>query len=683
MCWLCTAAGLLLAVVCSSPLAAAEPATAKAEPDLTKLSIEELMKVNVLDQTITSVGKTPQRLGEAPAAVTVIVQDDIKRSGLNSLPELLRLVPGLQVAQLNANEWAITARGFNDYYANKLLVLQDGRTLYNRAFSGVSWGMQDTILEDLDRIEVIRGPGATLWGSNAVNGVINITTKDARDTQGVLVDTRVGTQQQTESVRYGGKLDDSTYYRVYGKYRLTADQTFAQQTRGDAQPVVEGDDAHDGYHDGLGGFRIDRHVDDQTQFTLQGEVAAGQYDNTETRVRAIEPLEPRHDIQSNTERAYALGRWTHGDGDGSHYMVQAYYDHSFVDDPTIGYQEDVLDLEFQHSLPLGKQNELMWGLQYRLIVEQTEGSERMYFDPADKSSQMLSLFVQDCWIITPDRLRAYVGSKFEVNSYSGFEWEPSAKLLWTPDDKQSFWCSVSRAVRTPSRAEEDLEWNIFAAHTAGPPVIGHFSGNPSMRSEELLAWELGYRIKPAKSFSLDVTGFVNRYDHLATSPFGTPAVEGPPLHLTIPLTRENDLSGQTYGLEISADWRVLDCWRIAASYTWLTADLAVLGTDREDEIQWEENIPHNQAQLHSYLDITRNVSFNTSLYYVDLINYSRIPPYLRLDMNVSWRPTKNIELILGASNLLDPSHAEWNASPQKELSTESQQEFYGQFILKF
>ena len=615
--------------------------------------------------------------------MTIITNDDIHRSGLASIPEILRLVPGMQVAQINGNEWAITSRGFNSLYANKLLVLQDGRALYNRAFSGVSWGMQDTILEDIDRIEAIRGPGATIWGSNAVNGVVNITTKEARDTQGLLVDTRVGTQQQTESLRYGGKLDDSTYYRVYGKYRLTADQLFAAQSRGDTAPVVEGDNAHDGYHDGLGGFRIDRHIDDQSQLTLQGEIGAGQYDNTETRVRAKEPLEPRYDVQANTERAYTLARWTHGDGDGSQYMAQAYVDHSFVDSPTIGYQEDVLDLQFQHRLPLGKYNELMWGLEYRLIVEQTEGSGRMYFDPADKSSQMLSLFVQNCWTITPDRLRLYLGSKFEVNSYSGFECEPTARLLWTPDDKQSFWCSVSRAVRTPSRAEENIEWDVFAIHTAGPPAIGHFLGNPTMRSEELLAWELGYRVKPARNLSLDLTGFVNRYDHLATSPFGAPVLGGAPLHLTIPITRENDLSGQTYGLELSADWRVLDCLRLSASYTWLTADLAILGSDRQDEIQWEENIPHNQFQIHSYLDITRDVSFNTSLYYVDLINYSRVPPYLRLDMNVSWRPTKNIELVLGVSNILDPSHKEWDGSPEKELSTEAQQEFYGQFILRF
>ncbi|MFI5378207.1 MAG: TonB-dependent receptor plug domain-containing protein [Tepidisphaerales bacterium] len=681
-----TTACLLLAVAgYAMPAAADEAASQKSASDLTQLSIEELMKVNVLDKQITSVSGMKQRIADAPAAVTIITNDDIHRSGLASIPEILRLAPGMQVAQINGSEWAISCRGFDQIYANKLLVLQDGRTLYNRGFSGVFWGMQDTVLDDIDRIEVIRGPGATIWGSNAVNGVINITTKDAKDTQGLLMDTRVGTDLQTESVRYGGRLAENTYYRVYGKYRLSDDLVYAEQTRGGATPAEPGSDAHDGWHDAMLGFRVDRHADVQSHLTVNGEVSAGQADNSGTLSRFTPPLEKLVDYTTDTNAAHLLARWTHADGDGSEYSLQGYVDHvQRLDDFTVGYTQDTLDLEFRHRFELARRHEFIWGIDGRVIFDRIRATEQLRLDPDQDTSLMLSAFVQDCWSIVPERLRLYLGTKLEVNNYSGFEYQPSARMLWTPDDRQSAWAGISRAVRTPSRGEQDGTLRVASEPTPlGVPAVATFTGNPDTESEELLAYEIGYRIKPAESLSIDLAGFVNVYRHLVTSSYAQPTMVMSPPHLAVELTRGNDMSGETFGTEAAVDWRVCDAWRLSGSYTWLANDLRESGTTNTDELEQQENFPHNQFQLHSYWDIARNVSLNASAYYVDALKAHDIPPYVRLDVNLSWRPTRNVELIVGGSNLLDSSHPEWIETGSKSLTTEPKQAFYGQMILRF
>ncbi len=679
-------AGGAIALICHTPIARAEEAaTSRPVTDLTGLSIEELMNVNVLDKTITSVSGTRQRIAEAPAAVTIITNDDIHRSGLASIPEILRLVPGMQVAQINGNEWAISSRGFNALYANKLLVLQDGRTLYNRAFSGVFWIMQDMVLEDIDRIEAIRGPGATIWGSNAVNGVINISTKDARDTQGLLVDTRIGSDQQTETVRYGGKLGEDTWYRVYGKYRLSDNLDYAEQTRGGAMPVEPGSEAHDGFHDAQMGFRVDRQADVQSHLMVEGEVSAGQTNNSGTLSRLTPPLEKLTDYTTDYNAAHLLAKWTHGDGDGSECTLQGYYDRvQRLDNFVVDYTQDTLDLEFRHRFLLAKRHELTWGIDGRAIFDETGASEQLRLDPQGDTALMLSAFVQDCWTVVPERLRIYLGTKLEVNNYSGFEYQPSARILWTPDEKQSVWAGVSRAERTPSRGEMDGTTRVASEPTPmGIPAVVTYTGNHDIKSEELLAYEIGYRIKPVERLSIDLTGFVNVYETLVTNKLSQPTVLMSPPYLSVPVTRENEMSGDTFGAEAAVNWRVTDAWRLSASYTWLTADFRETATTNVDELELEENFPHNQFQLHSYWDITRNVSLNASGYYVDALKGRDIPPYLRLDANLSWRPSKNVELLIGGSNLLDSSHLEWIESGSKSLSTEPQRAFYGQLILRF
>jgi iron complex outermembrane receptor protein len=634
-----------LTLLLAGTAGAADPSALADARRLADLSIQELMDISV-----TSVSKKETKLNDSPAAISVITQEDIRRSGLTSLPELLRTVPGLDVARVSGNQWAISARGFNDQFANKLLVLVDGRTIYTPVFGGVFWNAQDLVLEDLDRIEVIRGPGATLWGANAVNGVINITTKSAKATQGTLVTTTVGTEDQpTTAIRYGGQLGTNLFYRAYVKY-------FDR----DGQVISAGADAPDAWSATRGGLRLDWEPSTEHQLTLQGDYYSGTAGNQVNHPSLTSPtgFVPAN-LTAHNRGGNVLGRWTRTLSDTAQLTVQTYYDHFKQDEGFETVRQDTCDFELQHRFAPGERHDLVWGAGYRMTQVGTDGSFFATLTPSGRDLQLFNFFLQDEITLVADRVKLTLGSKFEHNDLNGLEIQPSARLLWTPTAHQSVWAAASRAIRTPSLVTQDSRIN-FAVVPGAPATLISAFGNPNIEGEEVFAYELGYRIEPVPKLSLDATAFYNVYDGViepVSSGAGLEATPAPP-HALAANTYRNAFAGETYGAELAARWQVTDAWRLSGSYTWLQIRL-------RPTTAFAMESPQQQFQFRSDLNLTHNIELSSAVYYVDqvtpMLGAARVPvsAYVRLDLGVTWRPTKNLELSVHGQNLLDNQHPEF------------------------
>lgn len=654
-----------------SPATAADLAqTNTLSARLAEMSIEQLVDVEVV--SLTSLFKKETPLEKAPAAAAVVSADDIRRLGITTIPEALRMVPGLDVARIDSHQWAVSARGFDSEFANKLLILIDGRTIYGPAYGGVNWGMQDVMLEDLDRIEVIRGPGAALWGANAVNGVINIMSKSAKDTQGLLVSASEGTEDNPSlAVRYGGQLATNLYYRVYGK-----------GFNRNALVTPTGADANDDWDSIQGGMRLDWEPSDENKFTLQGSLYNDFVHESQNvfLLNNIASLTPPYMTNSVVENhdsgGNILGRWTHQFSDVSSLSLQAYYDHFRQEQVGSSDTQDTIDVDAQHRFPIGERHDIIWGLGYRYMTAKfpTELPAAFYltWTPPEQHSYLYSAFVQDEITLYPERFTVTLGSKFEHNDFTEFEIQPGIRARWTPTDKQTVWAAVSRAVRTPSFYESGARVNYSVTSIPSPPyatTIGLSSlfGNPDAGSETLIAYELGYRIEPTKRLSFDVATFFNHYDKLLRFVTNSSYVQGP---VTVfPQTIENAGSAETFGCELSAQWKVTDNWRLLAGYSWLHANL------NPDAREFQGN-PENQFQLRSYLDLPGNLQFNAAGYYVDHqvaatgLGTTTIPAYFRLDLGLVWRPTKSLEIGVWGQNLTEGRHAEFpnlNSSVQTEI----------------
>jgi iron complex outermembrane receptor protein len=636
-----------------------------APEELGKLSLEELMNLDV-----TSVSKTPQKLSQTPAAVTIITQEDIHRSGMTTIPDLLRLAPGLDVARVNGNRWAISSRGFNDLYANKLLVLFDGRTIYTHLFSGVYWDAQDYMLEDLDRIEVVRGPGATLWGANAVNGVINIVSKSARDTQGVLVDGLWGNLDRSAGVRYGGAIDDRTYYRIYGKFRDIEDMKFA-----------DGSDEGDGGELSRGGFRLDRYSSDNDLLTFEGDWYGGTSGQPLAVPTFTPPFRALLEDQADIRGGDLLGRWSHKISAREDFSLQLYYDRLERDDAQLSYQLDTFDIEFQHRFPLARRHEVIWGLNGRFQEDSIGNSPLLTFDPQHRDTEIGGGFVQDDWTIVPDRFHLMFGTKLDVNSFTGLEVQPGVRLLWTPNERNTFWAAVSRAVRTPSRWEEDANIIFARGPTATPlPFEVALHGVGDLDSEELIAYELGHRVQVTSAVSLDTSLFYNTYHDLRNAQTLEPTpVAGPPPHLLIPAELNNRLEADSYGGEIATTWNVSSDLRLIGSYTLLNVVAFNNGStsDLGNEAFIEGADPQQQFQIRSYLNLRKNLELNAALYFVDDLRTGDVPAYARLDVGLTWRPGDGVEVAAVLQNALDNQHPEF-ANRLNNVATEIPRAFYVQ-----
>jgi iron complex outermembrane receptor protein len=654
----------------TAPLCRADADTRPADKDLTSLSLDELMNVEV-----SSVTKQSIRIAQAPAAISVISQEDIRRSGHSSIPELLRMVPGLDVARFNANSWAISSRGFNSIYSEKLLVLQDGRTLYSPLFSGVNWDAQDYLLEDLERIEVIRGPGSTIWGANAVNGVINITTKSARDTQGGLVVGRAGAEEQIGAARYGGAIDKDTFYRVYAQYRTHDDF-----------PLADGSDDHDGYDSQRAGFRIDRYATSADQLTLEGEIYSGRNGQTISIPTFSPPFTTLVDDTATPAGGYFLSRWTHNISEHSSFSLQLYYDRVERDDRRFQYSSDTFDVDFNHRFRLDDRQDLIWGAGFRLIADRIDMGDQGFFDPDSRDYYLGSAFVEYHAILVPERLHLWLGTKLEMNSSTGLEVQPSVRGVWTPNSRNSLWAAVSRAVRTPAYYQDAGHITLTAFPTPlGPPGVTVTTGSENSKSEMLIAYELGYRWQATPRLSVEVATFYNDYDRLRSSSLGTPFFDpaAAPPRIVQPILLGNSVKAESYGGEVSANYNITDNWRIMASYSLLLLNAHMtdsVAVDGQDVL--ERGSPRNQFQLRTYYNVTRNLQLNAALYYVDNASHHQIPAYIRTDASLSWTVHKSMDLTIGAQNLFDDRHPEFG-SELFDVATEPDRAFYAQLSWRF
>lgn len=594
---------------------APQPATLKA------LSIEELMNVEV-----TSVSKRPERLFEAASAIQVITREDIRRSGAASIPEALRLAPNLEVAQIDARQWAISARGFNSTTSNKLLVLIDGRNVYTPLYAGVFWDVQDTLLDDIDRIEVISGPGATVWGANAVNGVINIITKKAKDTQGFLLKGGGGTELRgLGAVRYGGHVRNLDF-RFYGKY--------SDHNRS-VTPV--GADANDDWHTGQIGFRTEIQASRTDVVTLQGDIYSG---------RAMQM--PARDI--GLGGGNLMGRWERSLSENSDLKLQFYYDRTNRRVPaTFAEGLDTFDLDLQHRFGLGERHDVVWGVAYRLIEDDIVNYPALAFLPPHVSRQWFSAFAQNEFAIVKDRLHATFGIKIEHNDYTGFELQPTARLIWRINTQQSLWGAISRAVRTPSRIDREF----FVPDR--PPFL--LSGNSNFIAENVIAYELGYRTQLPRRFSLSLASYYNDYDHLRSLERLSPAQPAP-----LPVVIGNGVRGKSYGAELAVDYQLREGLRLGAGYSPLKMRFSRKpgSTDPNPGVS-EAHDPDHRFLFRGSVDLPGRLEFDPTFRYVSRIANQNLPGYVELDSRLGWRPTPRLDLSLVGRNLLHRRHAEFGA----------------------
>jgi iron complex outermembrane receptor protein len=599
----------------AGPPAPATPAALKT------LSLEELSQIEV-----TSPGRKIEKLSNVAAAVFVITQDEIRRTGVRSIPEALRLATGLQVAMFNNGSWPISARGFNTTSANKIQVFMDGRSLYTPLFGGVFWDAQNTVIEDIDRIEVIRGAGGTLYGGNAVNAVINIITKNSHDTQGGLVVAGGGAAERGfGTVRYGGTFRKNTTYRVYGNY-----------FNRDSLALLNGGDAKDPNQMGQGGFRVDTQLTAADDVTVQGDLYSGDAG-----------ILNRPDI--SIHGGNLLGRWTHRFKGGSDLQLQTYYDRSSRLVPRqIDEVRNTYDVDLQHHFRAGARHDIVYGLGYRASNNSTHDQLVLFFEPSGAHLGLFNFFAQDEIALSADTLHLVVGSKFENFSRSGWSAQPSVRLIWNPRPSQAVWSAISRAVRIPTLFDQDLRI------TGGTPQV-LIRGNRDFEREGLVSYELGYRFLALQRVFVSISTYYNRYDNLRSQESLSP--------IGFPILLDNKLKGNTYGVEITARYQVLEWWRLAANYTNLQKNLSLEpgSTDRSGGAQ-EGFDPRNQFSLRSSMDLPNKLELDFWARHVSTLRLPsppNVPAYTVFDVRLGRRFGENLELAVVGRNLPDRRHLEF------------------------
>jgi iron complex outermembrane receptor protein len=590
---------------------AANAQDAPSEVDVYELTIEQLLNTEV-----TSVSRRSELLSQAPAAIDVITSEDIRRSGAQNLPEVLRLARNLEVAQIDAQRYAVSARGFNSYEtSNKLLVLIDGRSVYTPLYSGVFWDQQHVPLDDIDRIEVVSGPGGTLWGANAVNGVINIITKDAGDTQGLFAEAFAGANDQRLDARYGGSFGATGRFRVFA----------SGHALGPTQ-MLSGDDANDDWSGAQGGFRADWGGAENT-FMAQGTLFADALDAGGSR-----------------EGGHLQGSWRRALDDGSSFEVQTYYSSEQRDAAlraTPGTFDSLAtwDVSVQHNTRFGEAHEIVWGAGYRNVDSEFINTlNPAGFEQPRRTLETLNVFVQDQIALAED-LSLTLGVKLEDHTFTGVEYMPNARLAWRPSDESMVWGAISRAVRTPSRIDEELTFIGF------PGFIAPFT----FRSEELLAYELGVRVQPTSNSTLSATLYRHDYDELRTSSLSPPPPGGFPLFVG------NGLEGEVYGLELWGDVAINDDWRLSAGLTLLDQEFR---TDPlSSDVNGSGDDPGYQLSLRSQANLSSNLTLDLHLRAIDEV-HPQVPAYVELDARLGWQLNERVEIALSGRNLLDEAHPE-------------------------
>jgi iron complex outermembrane receptor protein len=639
--------------------------------DLAGKSLEELMNIEV-----TSVSKKEQKLSQTPAAIYVITQADIERSGATHIPDLLRMVPGVDVAQVDANRWAISIRGFNDIYSNKVLVMIDGRTVYNPVFSGVYWDETDVPLNDIERIEVIRGPGGTVWGANAVNGVINIITKSARETQGIYFQAGAGSEENNDQeAQYGGRIGSKGYYRAFGHYfsfgALSNDQN---------------QNAADGWWMRHAGFRTDWDVSGRDSLMVEGDLYQTNEGQTTQTPLSTQGFAYRiFNDQFNSTGGSVLTRWDHTFSGGSETSLQFYEMGHTRGDNGARERFNIVDLSFEHHFHVGSRHDLVWGLDYRYNHGSMRAGYAVSMSPPVQNFNLFSGFVQDQIRLT-DSLWFTLGSKLEHNPFTGVEDEPSASLAWAIDDHQTLWMAASKAIRQPALLDEGfrIDTTPFALPSGELGVISIF-GNPDFRSEQLRDYEIGYRTILSNKVSLDWDSFYSSYHDLRTTEPQSPFFEfsPPPPHLVLPLVWANGLHGQDYGAEFSANWQVVPRWKLSGGYSWLRMNFHLDPSSRDTtSAAAERQSPEHEFNIRSYLNITHHWSFDSSFYFVGRLPAYQVPSYFRLDSRLAWRPIRSLELSVTGQNLLTPRRFEFG-NIDEVIATQPERAVLGKIVWSF
>jgi iron complex outermembrane receptor protein len=630
----------LLALGISAPSAAQK---SEVPDDLTQLSLEQLMEIEV-----TTVARKKQDLWNTAAAIYVLTSEEIRSAGVTSIPEALRLVPGLEVAQVDSSKWAVSSRGFNGLFANKMLVMIDGRSIYTPLFAGVFWDVQDLLLDDIDRIEVVRGPGATMWGSNAVNGVVNIITKPAGKTEGTLVETGVGTEDRgTVGLRFGGTAGTSTQYRVFGKgfYR-------------DASLATSGEEAHDSWSLVSGGFRLDRESASGQRIGLEASIYSGRTEQWVTDPTLEPPYMVSYVDQLDFTGGSVLGRWEEPVSAQSDIFLQASYERtSRRSDVRYGGVRDTGEADAWYRHRAGDRHDLLFGGSFRYTVEDFQNSFVLTFDPARRGLYYSSAFAEDEITVVPGRLQLTLGSRFEHGTFSGLEIQPNIRAAWTADDHQVFWGSASRAVRSPSRGDRDLRYNVAAsAQPDGMVNVISLFGNDGFLSEELTAYEAGYRVRPLGRISLDIAAFYNDYDRLSAFVGETPFLVSDPVYRVAPYRIVNGVDGFSRGLEIVSQVDLRENWRVNAWYSWLDLVLKFDPTVGQPTIGLGDS-PEHQFLVRSQLDLPAGVTLDGRVKYVGSLE--SVPAYTRVDIVTTWKVRPKLELMFAVFNLLDEQHPEF------------------------
>lgn len=605
--------------------------------DLKNLSLEELMNIEVI-----SVSKRPENLWESPSSIQVVKGEDLVRFGASNIPESLYLFGNLQVAQKGAHSFGVSARGFNTELANKLLVLMDGRTLYTPLFSGVYWERQDYLLADIDQIEVISGPGSTLWGANAVNGIINITTKMASKTQGLRAELGLGNELKSiASVRYGGKITDNTYYRVYGKFADRDQVMFADSI-----------ESNDNWSMGQGGFRMDSEVTNKDLITVQGDIYindAGLLEGSTAKVTG----------------ANVLARWSHNYSENSKIRLQSYFDYTYMTFPTQPFvvngiplapsgeftdKLNTFDVDFQHQLNWGNHSHIVWGAGFRHLDNSTSNSPSLGFLPEEFDQNLFNIFVQD-EIAVLKNLSLTLGTKLEHNPYTGYVWEPGGRIKWNLQNGKIIWGAVSKAVRTPSRVDRQLT-------QATPPNFVLLKGGSDFQSEILMAYELGFRTQVGERGTVSLSTYFNHYDDVRSTVLD-------PVNI-FPLSFRNGLLAETYGLEVSMNFQINYWWQLHSGYSLMKENFWLKEGESDFNNTYNETAdPDFQFLFRSTFLLPEGISINTAFRWIDdlPINNGGIlthtPSYNELDAQITWKMLDNLSLSLAGRNLLNAEHAEY------------------------
>jgi iron complex outermembrane receptor protein len=630
-------------------LAGATVADAQSNSNPSTLADETLDQL--LNTPVVTVSKRQQRLSKVPAAVYVITKEEIHRSGAASIPEILRLAPGVQVARINATQWAVSIRGFNGLWSNKLLVMIDGRTIYSEIFSGVDWEMQDVVREDIERIEVVRGPGSSIWGANAVNGVINIVTKRAADTSGTTLAVSAGNLERFRATaQYGGAFG-RTSFRVYSK------------VRDESLPGTGGFNLPDTHRQAIAGFRIDSNLSARDKLTVQGDGYVGRTHDPEIVPVTLPSFLPEtSDINGHPASFDLQAKWTRTLSDRSEISLQTFGAHEQRIEDGIDARNSTFDIELQHSFAAGERNSVLWGLESRTIQDRIVGTPIFHFTPAGRTDVLTAGFISDDISLLPGRLELSVGTKIEKYSFTRWQPEPSIRLAWTPNENQTLWASVGRAVRIPSRFERDIR--LDAGALPGPlPVLLQVNGNQQVASETLVAYEAGHRMRLGRKISLDTAAYYNRYGTLrSTQQLSPQFVLEPRPHLLVPLEYDQLAQGSSLGVESIANWDISSRWRMTSSYSF--GDLKVQSKPGNNSTlniyrSVPGSLPKHQAQIRSYWDISRNLQLDTAAYYVDRLVAQNLPSYTTADLRLGWRPTSSLQISVGVNNIFNKIHGEW------------------------